>query len=41
VFPKPVCAGDEVWTSHTLHSAELKPSSFRGGTGALLSHRWT
>jgi acyl dehydratase len=39
LFPKPVRAGDVLWQSQALHSAELKPSSFGGGTGALLSHR--
>ena len=39
VFPKPIRAGDVLWQSQTLHSAELRPSTFGGGTGALLSHR--
>ena len=39
IFPKPVRAGDVLWQSQSLHSAELRPSSFGGGTGALVSHR--
>lgn len=39
VFSKPVRAGDVLHQSQTLHSAELRPSSFGGGTGALVSHR--
>jgi acyl dehydratase len=39
LFPKPVRAGDVLSMSQTLHSAELRPSSFGGGTGALVSHR--
>ena len=39
IFPKPVRAGDVLWQSQTLHSAELRSSSFGGGTGALVSHR--
>ena len=39
VFPKPIRAGDVLWQSQTLHSAELRRSSFGGGSGALLSHR--
>jgi acyl dehydratase len=39
VFPKPIRAGDVLWTTQSLFSAELKPSSFGGGTGALVSHR--
>jgi acyl dehydratase len=39
LFPKPVRAGDVLWQSQTLHSADLRPSSFGGGTGALVSHR--
>jgi acyl dehydratase len=39
VFPKPIRAGDILWMTQALHSAELKPSGFGGGTGALLSHR--
>jgi acyl dehydratase len=36
---KPVRAGDVLWQTQTLHSAELRPRSFGGGTGALVSHR--
>jgi acyl dehydratase len=39
LFPKPIRAGDVLWQTQTLHSAELRPSSFGGGTGALVSHR--
>src|SRR6516165_4104915 len=39
LFPKPIRAGDVLWQTQTLHSAELRPSSFAGGTGALVSHR--
>jgi acyl dehydratase len=39
VFPKPIRAGDVLWMTQALHSAELKESTFGGGTGALLSHR--
>jgi acyl dehydratase len=39
VFVKPIRAGDVLHRSQCLHSAELKPSKFGGGTGALLSHR--
>lgn len=39
VFVKPIHAGDEIWRTQSLFSAELKPSSFGGGTGALVSHR--
>jgi acyl dehydratase len=39
IFPKPVRAGDVLWQSQSLHSAELRPSAFGGGTGALVSHR--
>jgi acyl dehydratase len=38
VFPRPIRAGDTLFLSRTLHSAELRPSTFGGGTGALLSH---
>jgi acyl dehydratase len=41
LLPKPVRAGDVLWQSQTLHSAELRSSSFGGGTGALVSHRVT
>jgi acyl dehydratase len=39
IFPKPVRSGDVLWQSQTLHAAELRTSSFGGGTGALVSHR--
>jgi len=39
LFPKPVRAGDVLWQTQELHAAELRPSSFAGGTGALVSHR--
>jgi acyl dehydratase len=39
LLTKPIRAGDILWQSQTLHSAELRPSSFGGGTGALVSHR--
>jgi acyl dehydratase len=39
LLTKPIRAGDVLWQSQTLHSAELRPSSFAGGTGALVSHR--
>ena len=39
LFTKPVRAGDVLWQSETLHSAELRTSSFGGGVGALVSRR--
>jgi acyl dehydratase len=39
LFPTPIRAGDVLWQTQALHSAELRPSSFGGGTGALVSHR--
>jgi acyl dehydratase len=39
LFPKPIRAGDVLWQSQALHAADLRPSSFGGGTGALVSHR--
>src|SRR6516165_4295616 len=39
LFVKPIRAGDVLWRTQALFSADLKPSSFGGGTGALLSHR--
>jgi acyl dehydratase len=39
LFPKPVRAGDGLWQTQVLDAAELRPSSFAGGTGALVSHR--
>ncbi|MBM3671358.1 MAG: acyl dehydratase [Actinobacteria bacterium] len=42
VLLKPIRAGDAVWKSQALFSADLRPSNFGGGTGALVSHqvRW-
>ena len=39
LFTKPIRAGDVMWRTQSLFSADLKPSSFGGGTGALVSHR--
>ena len=39
LFSKPVRAGDVLWHSESIHSAELRTSSFGGGTGALVSRR--
>jgi acyl dehydratase len=39
LFPKPVRAGDVMWRTQSLFSAELKTSSFGGGTSAMVSHR--
>jgi acyl dehydratase len=39
VFVRPVRDGTRVSKVQTLDSAELKPSAFGGGVGALLSHR--
>jgi acyl dehydratase len=39
VFPRPIRAGDVLLRSQAMHAAELRPSSFGGGTGALVSHR--
>jgi len=39
LFPKPIRAGDVLWRTQALFSAELKRSAFGGGTGALVSHR--
>jgi acyl dehydratase len=39
LFVRPVRAGDVLRYSQALHSAELRSSSFGGGTGALVSHR--
>jgi acyl dehydratase len=39
LFARPVRAGDVLWHSETLHSAELRTSTFGGGTGALVSRR--
>ncbi len=41
LFPKPIRAGDTLWQSQTMHSADLRTSSFGGGAGALVSHRVT
>lgn len=39
ILTKPIRAGDAVSMSQTLFSADLRDSSFGGGTGALVSHR--
>ena len=39
LFPRPIRAGDVLWRTQSLFSADLRASSFGGGTGALLSHR--
>ena len=39
LFTRPIRAGDVMWRTQALFSADLKPSSFGGGTGALVSHR--
>jgi acyl dehydratase len=39
LLPRPIRAGDLLWQSQTLDAAEMKPSSFGGGSGFLLSHR--
>jgi acyl dehydratase len=39
LFPAPIRAGDVLWRTQSLFSAELRSSSFGGGTGALVSHR--
>ncbi len=39
IFPKPIRAGDVLWHSEALHSAELRASEFGGGVGALVSRR--
>ena len=39
VFVKPIRSGDAIWRSQSLFSAELKRSTFGGGSGALVSHR--
>ncbi|GAC1404508.1 MAG: MaoC family dehydratase N-terminal domain-containing protein [Mycobacterium sp.] len=38
-FVKPVRAGDVLVRAQSMHSADLKASSFGGGYGALVSHR--
>jgi acyl dehydratase len=39
LFVKPVRTGDVLWRSQSLFAADLRTSSFGGGTGALVSHR--
>ncbi len=39
LFPRPIRAGDVLWQTQALHSAELRESFFGGGVGALVSHR--
>lgn len=39
LFPKPIRAGDVLWQTQALSSAELRTSSFGGGAGALVSHQ--
>lgn len=39
IFPKPIRAGDVLWHSEALHSADLRTSEFGGGVGALVSRR--
>jgi acyl dehydratase len=39
LFTKPIRAGDVLWRTQALFSADLRPSSFGGGTGALVAHR--
>jgi acyl dehydratase len=39
LFPRPVRAGDVLWHSEALHAADLRTSTFGGGTGALVSRR--
>jgi acyl dehydratase len=39
IFARPIRPGDVLHRSQSLSSAELKQSSFGGGTGALVSHR--
>ena len=43
LFPRPVFEGARMERVQALHAAELKPSRFGGGTGALVSHQvlWT
>jgi acyl dehydratase len=36
---KPVRAGDVLWRTQSLFSADLRASTFGGGSGALVSHR--
>jgi acyl dehydratase len=39
LLAKPIRAGDVLSMSQTMHSADLRTSSFGGGSGALVSHR--
>lgn len=39
LFLKPVRAGDLLWKTQSLFSADLRSSTFGGGSGALVSHR--
>ena len=39
LFVRPVRVGDVLWRTESLFSADLRTSSFGGGTGALVSHR--
>jgi hypothetical protein len=39
LFLQPVRAGDVLRRTHCLHDAVLRPSTFGGGVGALVSHR--
>ena len=39
MFLKPIRAGDLLWRTQSLFSADLRTSGFGGGTGALVSHR--
>jgi acyl dehydratase len=39
LFLRPVRAGDVLWRTQSLFSADLRTSGFGGGTGALVSHR--
>jgi acyl dehydratase len=41
LLTRPVRAGDVLWQSQSLHAAELRTSTFGGGSGALVSHRVT
>lgn len=41
VFAVPVRESDVLWRTHALDAAELRPSRFGGGTGALVSYRTT
>jgi acyl dehydratase len=39
LFPAPIRTGDVLWRSQSLFSADLRSSTFGGGSGALVSHR--